>query len=129
MKYKNIKINGFFVVVSILSLILVVISTYHILNFYFWHDDYTHLYKAQMGISSVFPYQIFSFLNPILYRLFGLNPFWYHLFGISIYFVCSLLLYKLLEIIFRNRICKRQEYKRTFFERIKIRIQNKTEMP
>ncbi len=95
-------INKYHLLLFFFSLSLILLSTYHILGLYFWHDDYTHLYKAQNGILSLFPYRIFSFLTPILYSFFGLNPFWYHFLGILLYFLSSLFLFKLLALFFKD---------------------------
>lgn len=82
---------------------LVIMSFWNIFDFYFWHDDYTHLYKAQNGILSFFPYQFFSVINPFLYRIFGLTPKYYFIFGTLLYWVSALLLYELARIIFENK--------------------------
>lgn len=94
---------SFWMSLSLTSALLILISFGQFFGFTFWHDDYTHLYKAQQGINSTFPYQFFSFITPILYQLFGLNHFLYIALGLFFYWISTLLFYKLLEEIFEIR--------------------------
>lgn len=92
-----------YIAVPLTSALLVFISFGQTLDFYFYHDDYTHIYKAQNHIQSSFPYQLFSAATTPLYNLFRLNPFPYHLIGMLLYWVSAQFVYILLKQVFRNK--------------------------
>lgn len=59
------------------------ISTYKVLGFYFWHDDFSTFYGPRLGNCIFYwPYSTFCSIFDFLLSIFGYNPFPYFLIGV-----------------------------------------------
>lgn len=74
----NIRIFPFLIII-----LTFFISTYKVLGFYFWHDDFSTFYAPRLG-NCIFnwPYSTFCPIFDFLLSIFGYNPFPYFLIGI-----------------------------------------------
>lgn len=89
--------------ILLLFVLVSLISYGQTLLMYFWHDDYTVLYYLLNGNTLLwFPYQSMSIILKILLSFFYLNATFYLLINFILFIFSCLLLYQLLQLMFKN---------------------------
>lgn len=80
--------------VIVLSLLVVFVSLYPVLNFYFWHDDFSTFYTARTGICIFsWPYQNYCPTLGVLTKFFGYQSLPYFILGIILAGLTSIAFY------------------------------------
>lgn len=85
------------------------LSYHQLLQMYFWRDDYTGLYFAQVENLSkefafAYPYQIPLLLDKFAWQLFGLNATYYFLLATILYITSAWLLFCFLRKVFDSKM-------------------------
>ncbi len=88
---------------------LAFLSYHQLLEMYFWRDDYTGIYFAQVRnltqeFGFAFPYQMAFLIERFFFNLYGLEASLYYLTEVILYIFATLLIFYFSNDFFKNRV-------------------------
>ncbi len=91
-----------------LILIILAFTTFisygQLLLMYFNRDDYSTFYFLQQNVLAKFPYQFNTIWLKLLFPFTGFNPFIYYFLGLILYFTASILIFKFIFLLSKNKM-------------------------